>query len=150
MVRRFGMARVPRSLSDLLRQIITDERGQEMPALRLRWPAGTLKAQARGMRLLQENLSSSQRAQYERFGFFDVIGGETGRCYRLKYGSQMNIEQLDKKGRPVCALCFAPEGDLVAGDVMLAQKLALELFERETLKIANRSPPFQYQFGPMP
>ena len=31
-----------------------------------------------------------------------------------------------------------PEGHLVAGDVMLAQKLALELFESDTLKIANK------------
>jgi hypothetical protein len=144
------MARVPPSLRDLLRQLIADERGQETPALRLRWPAGILKAQARGMRLLQENLSPSQRAQYKCWGFFDVIGGETGRCYRIKYGSQMNIEHLDKKGRPVYALCFAPEGDLVVGDVMLAQKLALELFERETLKVANRLSSNPYQFDPMP
>jgi hypothetical protein len=143
------MARVPRGLRDLLR-LITNERRQEMPVLRLRWPAGTLKAHARGMRLLQENLSPSQRAQYECWGFFDVIGGDTGRCYRIKYGSQMNIEQLDKKGRPVYALCFAPEGELVAGDAMLAQKLALELFEQEALKVANRSSPNRNQFGPMP
>ncbi len=30
------------------------------------------------------------------------------------------------------------KGNLVAGDVMLAQKLALELFELDTLKIANK------------
>jgi hypothetical protein len=31
-----------------------------------------------------------------------------------------------------------PQGRLVAGDVMLAQKVALELFENEALRIANR------------
>ena len=30
-----------------------------------------------------------------------------------------------------------PEGELVVGDIMLAQKLALELFESQTLKVAN-------------
>jgi hypothetical protein len=31
-----------------------------------------------------------------------------------------------------------PRGGLAAGDVMLAQKNALELFESEALKVANR------------
>ncbi len=50
----------------------------------------------------------------------------------------MNVHQLDEKDRLVCVLCFAPAGGLVVGDVMLAQKLALELFESDTLKAANR------------
>jgi hypothetical protein len=33
--------------------------------------------------------------------------------------------------------CFYPEGRLSKGDVMLAQKVALETFEGEALKIAN-------------
>jgi hypothetical protein len=33
--------------------------------------------------------------------------------------------------------CFAPEGKLAVGDVLLAQKIALETMERETLAIAN-------------
>jgi len=33
-----------------------------------------------------------------------------------------------------------PEGQLAIGDVMLAQKVALELFESEALMIANRTP----------
>ena len=48
------------------------------------------------------------------------------------------VELLDNKGRVRAVLCFMPEGHLVAGDVMLAQKLALELFESDTLKIANK------------
>jgi hypothetical protein len=73
----------------------------------------------------QQNLSPNQSLQYEQYGYFDVIGGETGRRYRMRAGCQMNVQQLDKKGRPKWALCFAPEGELVVGDVMLAQKLAL-------------------------
>ncbi len=34
--------------------------------------------------------------------------------------------------------CFAPKGYLVAGDVMLAQKIALETDERGALAVANR------------
>ena len=50
----------------------------------------------------------------------------------------MNVQQLDVQCRRVCAWCFYPAGGLVTGDVMLAQKLALELFETEALACANK------------
>ncbi len=98
----------------------------------------TPEAEARGLRLLRENLSPAQREQHERYGCFDVRGGDTGRHYRIKNGFQLNVELLDSKGRTTAVFCFMPAGSLVAGDVMLAQKLALELFESDTLKIANK------------
>jgi hypothetical protein len=36
--------------------------------------------------------------------------------------------------------CFVPSGHLVAGDVMLAQKIALETNERAALVVANKFP----------
>jgi hypothetical protein len=96
------------------------------------------EAHARGMRLLRENLTPAQRQQYDRYGYFEVIGGKTGKRYRIRHGRSMNIDQLDRNGRRVCGWCFFPEGNLVTGDVMLAQKQALELFEIEALKIANK------------
>jgi hypothetical protein len=99
---------------------------------------GSTEAQERGMRLLKENLSPAQRQQYEKHRYFEVIGGRTGKRYRIRYGRMMNIDQLDKRGRHICGWCFFPEGHLVAGDVMLTQKLALELFEAEALEVANR------------
>jgi hypothetical protein len=99
---------------------------------------GSKRAQDRGIRLLKENLDPSQRQQYDKHGFFDVTGGSTGKRYRIRHGRQMNIEQLDKNGRRVCGWCFFPQGNLVAGDIMLAQKMALELYEAEALRIANR------------
>jgi hypothetical protein len=96
------------------------------------------EAHERGMRLLKENLTPAQRQQYERYGYFEVVGGKTGKRYRIRHGRSMNIDQLDKNGRRVCGWCFFPEGNLVTGDVMLAQKMALELFEVEALKIANK------------
>ena len=96
------------------------------------------KAAKRGAQLLEENLSPVQRQQYAKYRHFDVIGGKTGKRYRIHHGSSMNIDQLDKNGRRVCGWCFFPRGGLVAGDVMLGQKYALELFENEALQIANR------------
>jgi hypothetical protein len=98
------------------------------------------EAEARGIRLLNENLSPPQRDQYRTCGYFDVVGGNTGKTYRIKNGSQMNVAELDKKGRRQRLLCFMPEGRLVIGDVMLAQKYALELFESHTLTVANKLP----------
>lgn len=62
----------------------------------------------------------------------------------------MNVEELDKNGRRVCLLCFVPGGRLVVGDVMLAQKLALELFELQALTVANKIPPRYLRSDGMP
>ena len=40
----------------------------------------------RGLRLLRENLTASQREQYDKSRYFDVIGGQTGRRYRVHDG----------------------------------------------------------------
>jgi hypothetical protein len=50
----------------------------------------------------------------------------------------MNVEELDSSGKTIAQLCFAPQGQLVVGDVLLAQKIALETMEREALAAANR------------
>ena len=92
----------------------------------------------RGIKLLLENLSPSQRDEYLRYGYFHVVGGKTKRLYRIATGRQVNVHELNDKKRRVCIWCFYPAGNLVDGDVMLAQKLALELFEDEALSIANR------------
>jgi hypothetical protein len=52
----------------------------------------------------------------------------------------MNVEEFDEHGRRVSVLCFMPEGGVPLGDVLLAQKVALELFEADALRVANRSP----------
>jgi len=151
------MVRVRRILMDLFHWAVSGRRrgapyfteipyewfeGRVAPERLHLWGRGaTDEAHARGMRLLNENLSCDQRDQYERLGYFEVVGGETGRRYRIKNGFQGNVVQLDNRDRPVRLLCFMPKGDLGVGDVMLAQKLALELFERDTLKVANKFSP---------
>lgn len=99
---------------------------------------GTPEAQAKGKALLIEHLTPDQRRDYEQHGYFHVTGNATGRTYRIKEGRQMNIDVLDKIGRRRSGICFLPEGQLVNGDCMLAQKIALETMEDEALKIANK------------
>ena len=98
-----------------------------------------LVARHRSIEVLKENLSAAQRRQYERYHYFDVIGGSTGTRYRIRHGYQMNVQQFDRRGQRLRMLCFMPKGRLGVGDIMLAQKLALELFEDEAIKTANKT-----------
>jgi hypothetical protein len=98
-------------------------------------------AEAHGMRLLREWLSEKQRQQLDADGYFDVVGGESGKKYRIRYGTSANIEELSGQGRPEIGWCFVPHGHLVAGDVMLAQKIALETNECAALAVAKTFPP---------
>jgi hypothetical protein len=97
--------------------------------------------EARGRRLLRRWLSAEQLTQFDLFNFFDVIGCQTARRYRIYYATAANVEELDKAGYPTMRYCFVPKGNLVAGDVMLAQKIALETEELAALEVANRFPP---------
>jgi hypothetical protein len=97
--------------------------------------------EARGRRLLRRWLSAEQLAQFDARNFFDVIGCHTAKRYRIYYANVANIEELDKVGRPIVRYCFIPKGDLVPGDVMLAQKIALETDELAALAVANRFVP---------
>jgi hypothetical protein len=96
--------------------------------------------EARGIKLLREWLSPEQFAQYDARSYFEVTGCHSGTRYRISHGTSMNIHELDGAGRPHVGWCFAPKGHLVAGDVMLAQKIALETDERGALTVANRFP----------
>src|SRR5258706_10904230 len=107
------MERVRRILMGLFYQAINQRRRE---------------AHVRGIQLLEENLSPAQRDQYKKCGYFDVVGGETGSPYRIRYGSEVNVQVLDGKGRPPCWLCFVPKGKHVGGDLILSPKLALKLF----------------------
>jgi hypothetical protein len=94
-------------------------------------------AHLKGMQLLSENLSPDQQDQLKLFNYFEVTGSDTGKRYRIHFGDQMNVEVLDKRGNRARTLCFMPRGRLPTGDMMLAQKLALELYETEAIQIAN-------------
>jgi hypothetical protein len=105
------------------------------------WDAITGKtAGARGKALLREWLSPEQRAQFAATESFEVIGCHAGKRYRIQYGAATNVFETDEAGRPVMGWCFLPNGGLVPGDVMLAQKIALETDERVALLVACRFP----------
>jgi hypothetical protein len=95
---------------------------------------------ARGLKLLREWLTPEQLAQYDTHGYFDVTGCHSGKRYQIRHGTAANVDELDYAGHATNGWCFVP-GDnlvaLVAGDVMLAQKIALETDERAALAVAK-------------
>jgi hypothetical protein len=96
------------------------------------------EAEQEALDLLKQWLSSVQLAQYERTGRFDVTGCHSGKRYRICRGRQMNVHELDQNGVQIAVWCFGPEGCLPVGDIMLAQKIALETDEHAALAVANR------------
>jgi hypothetical protein len=92
----------------------------------------------RGQALLRDWLSPEQLAQFEATSTFDVVGCHSGRRYRIHQGTSMNVTEIDDAGGAIIGWCFLPSGNLVAGDVMLAQKIALEKDERAALSVARR------------
>jgi hypothetical protein len=91
----------------------------------------------RSLKLMREWLSASQREQFDKRGYFDVVGSHTGRRYRIRTGTATNIYELDPIGHAVARWCFVPGEPLPAGDVMLAQKIALENDEQAALTVAR-------------
>ena len=99
----------------------------------------------RGITLLREWLSTQQRRQLDSYDYFEVVGCDSGKSYRIQHGVCQNVLELDADGRPRMGWCFIPEGNLVPGDVMLAQKIALETDEWSALAIAK-----QFLVPPLP
>ena len=101
--------------------------------------------EARGRRLLRDWLSPHQRAQFDDKNYFEVVGCDSQKRYRIynrmTYGEMPNVYEIDGAGRSKVAWCFLPAGRLVAGDIMLAQKIALETDEHNALAVANRFAP---------
>ena len=97
-------------------------------------------ARQRRTRLLRANLTPAQLKQYETFRHFDVIGGDTGHRYRIHRSNALNVDEYGEAGEHISRWCFLPDGNLVRGDILLAQKLALELFESDARAIANKYP----------
>lgn len=106
-------------------------------AFTVREPVSRGEAMARGEALLRSELTPDQQRSLDRKGWFEVRGGRTGRRYRIMKGCAQNVYEIGLFGQMKRGLCFAPAGNLVWGDVMLAQKTALELFEDDALAVAN-------------
>jgi hypothetical protein len=100
--------------------------------------------EGRSLRLLREWLSPLQRTQFAKKGYFEVVGSDTGN--RIYPGTMSSVCEINEKGRPRLRLCFRTVGELPIGDVMLAQKIALENCESSVLAVARRFVPDVFMF----
>jgi len=98
-----------------------------------------VEVEERSLRLLRSWLSPRQAQQWDALSEFEVVGSQTETRYRIRRGKVMNVHELDQMGNIIARWCFAPKGDLPMGDVLLAQKIALETMEGDVLKTANRN-----------
>src|SRR5207342_2803705 len=98
---RTATRRLWRSVSEGARHILT---------VRERYRAMMDAREARGITLLREWLSPMQQAQFDATKYFDVVGCDTGRRYRIHYGTVTNVHQIDEAGQPVTGLCFVHRG----------------------------------------
>ena len=95
--------------------------------------------EARGLRLLRDWLSPDQREQFDNSGYFEVCGCASRKRYRIYHVRfAPNVYEIDGVGRLKEGVCFLPVGPLVTGDVILAQKIALETDEHSAIAVANR------------
>jgi hypothetical protein len=101
-------------------------------------------AKARARQLLLEHLSPEQRQTFEEKKWFIVVGGKTGKRYRIREGQNLiaNIDVMadndNKISHRLCA--HAKPGLMPMDDHLLAQKIFLELDEDCFLRTANRHP----------
>src|ERR1700676_2488260 len=72
--------------------------------------------EARGLKLLREWLSPQQRAQFDAEGYFDVVGCDSGKRYRIHHGTSMNVHEMDDAGHTKSGWCFVSNRRLHAGD----------------------------------
>lgn len=98
-------------------------------------------ASKRSFELLESWLSESQREEFKQKDAFTVIGSGSGKRYRIRQMFAYGILAVDRYDKPLREYCVVPKGGLALGDIMLAQKIALETDEWRTLKIANSRRP---------
>jgi hypothetical protein len=96
--------------------------------------------EGRGQALLRQCLTPDQRKSFADKGYLEVTGCHSGKRYRIYYATLSNIRLLDDNVMPCVGLCLVPVQTLPLGDVLLAQKIALETDERAALAAAYSFP----------
>ena len=82
---------------DRFRRIAAVAAGRERALRNWYLEAGYTQEETRGINLLKQWLSPEQLAQYESHRYFDVIGRQSGKHYRILYGTAMNIREMDPR-----------------------------------------------------
>jgi hypothetical protein len=92
-------------------------------------------AEDRAGELLCSCLTQRQRRAYKHF----TVQARDGTRFRLAHGWSGNVQELDRRGRPVARYCIHPRESVPVPDNLLAQKLLLETDPDTFRKVANRT-----------
>jgi hypothetical protein len=93
-------------------------------------------ASKRAEKLLRNHLTAEQREDLDKKGYFQIIVDK--RHFRIKRGTSHNVVEVNKNGRKIRTFCAHPDG-VPESDVMLSQKLALEIQPSAFFSVANAS-----------
>lgn len=118
--------------------VITPEENARLELLEQRRAADKIirdNAISKANKLLVDNLTDTQKLDYDKFGYF-FVESLSGQKYRIRKGRQINIDVMsqDKISRRICAhpIVSCPDED-----TMLVQKIMLETSESAFLNIAK-------------
>ena len=93
------------------------------------------QAKERSMKLLRDALDKKQRNRFDNHGHF-FVRGVSGELYRIDQGRVANVKVMDGD-KVKHRLCAHVREQVPDHDNMLAQKVMLENFEDEFLRMAN-------------
>lgn len=111
---------MPRRLRALIGRLLLDNDPVEHMRL-MESLAPRSSSEFRARQLLLRVLTSAQRKEFERYGYFTVHAGGWGR-FRVMPRTTFNVVDT----RTGICYCAGPEGVVPLSDLMLAQKLVLE------------------------
>lgn len=100
------------------------------------------RAKNKARTLLLMHLDIRQTLDFEKYGYFFVLGSE-GNLYQIRTGRSHNVRLMDPLlMKPIYTLCAHPTLAVPDCDTMLAQKLWIEHDEPAFIQIANRGIPY--------
>ena len=88
---------------------------REVQAARERYRARFPTRKQRGINLLREWLSPEQRAQFDAKRYFDVIGCDSGKRYRIRYGDTTNVQEFGGNNASLGRLVLPTGGAISCG-----------------------------------
>lgn len=91
--------------------------------------------------LLISFLSDDQRRTYEEHNWFIVVGGRSGRRYRINggtYAGNVDLLAANDNNKVEARFCGHCDASIPLGDQLLAQKVMLEVDEPAYIALANR------------
>jgi hypothetical protein len=101
--------------------------------------------QATAIDLMLDWLTPAQQECLTKNKYFEAVGSETKKIYRVYPGHVFNVFEMGKEKKADARWCFQPRDAPYLGDVMLAQKLTIEADEATLFKVANTQSTDGYQ-----